>query len=69
MKHYELTAGVCSTFEQAIRFADWCESRPTAPNFHDVMHQFGVSRATAYNWLAAWHAARGTHAIPMRKAA
>lgn len=69
MKRYELQAGVATTFEQAIRFADWCDHRSTRPNANVVMITFGVSRPTACRWLAAWRAARGTSARDQRIAA
>ena len=54
------TPGVCGGFEQVARVVLWMQQRHTAPTWRDVVARWGVDRATAYRWLAAWKAAQGS---------
>jgi len=46
------TQGVIDSFEFTLNFLAWCDGR--APFIHDMMNHFGVSRATAYRYRAAY---------------
>jgi len=47
-----------TTFEAAIRFADWCDQQRHL-SAQRAMERFGLHKATAYRWLASYRAARG----------
>jgi hypothetical protein len=47
-------------FERAIRFAQWARTFGTGePTVEQIIEYFGVSRATAYGWLAGWRRVTG----------
>jgi hypothetical protein len=48
--------------EAYFRVAVWIHSLQVKPTPDRVMQRFGVSRATAYRWLAAWRSATGVAA-------
>lgn len=54
------SAGVASAFELALRFTAWASQFPTDPTAKQIMARWEISQATAYRWLAAWRATRGT---------
>lgn len=45
-----------------IRFTLWRAARQRPPTASEVMHEFSVSRATAYRLLAAYDEVTGTEA-------
>ena len=49
--------GAAGGIEIACRFARMFRDR--APTANEVRSSFGMSRATAYRWVAAWKAANG----------
>ena len=50
--------GIASAFEFALRFTLWA-GKQHAVSWQSIQSEFGVSRATAYRWLAGWRAAQG----------
>lgn len=48
--------GVVSSLEHAWAFHDWAIVPGQAVTHETIMARWGVSRATAYRWLAAWNA-------------
>lgn len=56
-----LNAQSNSKMARSIRFSRWCDQRRrlrgSDPTWRDVVGNYGVSRAQAYRWLAAWRAA------------
>lgn len=50
--------GPASSFEVALRFTMWAGQQQHL-TWHAIHDEWGVSKATAYRWLAGWRAATG----------
>lgn len=50
-----LPVGFASSFEFALVFAQWADSRGGKVDCKSIMARFGVHRATAYRWITAWN--------------
>lgn len=48
--------GMCTALEFALAFHDWASAQVQAVTHEMIKARWGVSRATAYRWLAAWRA-------------
>lgn len=53
-------AGIASAFELSLRFVAWTGQLHAEPTVSQICEQFGIHRATAYRWLAAWRAVCAT---------
>lgn len=57
--HYQMvippknTQGIVDSFEFAVHFLAWCNGE--CPSARCIADHFGVSRATAYRYRAAYH--------------
>lgn len=50
--------GPASSFEVALRFVLWAGQQQHL-TWQAIANDWGVSKATAYRWLAGWRAATG----------
>lgn len=48
-----------SLVQDVLRFGDWMDSHRQLPAVERICDYWGLGRATAYRWLAAYKAARG----------
>ncbi|MCL1552831.1 MULTISPECIES: hypothetical protein [Xanthomonas] len=48
-----------SHLEFALRFTQWMQARRQKPTVSDMMERWGMSRATAYRYKAAYRAVTG----------
>lgn len=53
--------GSANGIELALRFVLWAQQLQQPPTPVQIREHFHCSRAAAYRWRRAWHAATGTH--------
>ncbi|WP_338339120.1 hypothetical protein [Xanthomonas euvesicatoria] len=51
--------GLQSQIEFALRFTRWMQERRKKPTAEEMMERWGMSRATAYRYKAAYRAVTG----------
>lgn len=51
--------GLQSQIEFALRFTQWMQTRRKKPTAEEMMDRWGMSRATAYRYKAAYRAVNG----------
>lgn len=63
-----IEANHCQTgWELMVRFALWAHALGDVPDADSIRYRYGVSRATAYRWRAAYCAAVGLPTRPPRE--